>query len=278
MNKRVLLIGIGTLGTQAIDHMIELGTVADTCVFQDGTLDQPTGAATVLPVPNSFLEFETDIKNLFGPESHPDLQLVVLVGDLGIYGPQMLQISMIFQVESIVGIEVGIMGVLPFPKSPNHLYAHLAKSYLSTVSKTVYQFPLSTIAAETASEKHMWTRLFEHIAGTTDLAINMELSGLQQIDGADTVQRDISDIWGECVADTSLLVGTGDTVGSAFEQAVEPGWNTCSRAPLLSITGGTSDEVNAVLGQATELFGRKPWSTVGNGGSGGPVRVTVFVA
>lgn len=272
MKNQIILIGIGSHGNRAIQQMIDLGILVHTIVIiQDAGFEGSSADQVIRVSSNQELGRLVD----YVPLETEDL-MVIMVGDLRSNKSIVDHLIVHFKNADPL-VRIGLMGIVPpSPEPINIVKRNLFDTFRSFDS--FFVFPYDSMGKEmgAASTEKVWNQLIAHVCGAIELVVNGFSQGFQKA-GGPIAGHVISDIWGEFKLDNSLLVGTGSSVGEAFDQVLKLPITRKSDRAIMSLSGAVDGEIEQAVALVQEKFGEDLWVTVGPGGCGDEVRMALVV-
>jgi hypothetical protein len=221
--RKVLLIGVGSVGIKAIDKLVSNGVSSSTIKIQDNEDTKPDELSYKYILddqesPEQLRQFFTrKIENLKIDKD----DMVVVISDLGI--KITTAISTMLSVCAKSRIDITVMGVFPKQNSKEYDEAVFDSKYIQGHNrcKCFMGFSVEDVykELEASSDATSIDSTIEAIYNVTDTMINGKMTGYYRASDM-KVSYSLPQILGLHISTSNILFGTGKDSKTAFKEAV----------------------------------------------------------
>jgi hypothetical protein len=260
IDAKIMLIGIGSIGEEAVNRLVANGIDAHTVMILDDKLLTPTRTDAFRFLPDD-PTYDTKIAKWMSSEiKNQNLgkaDLCVLIGELGrslsfAFSPLLLALAE-------ADVNTAVMGILPPSEDLLHDDAIIDSDSMEEMCNYYFRFPIGDIQSgvESDIEIDVWEHAMNYVYQASELLLNGWVSGFKKASDQTIITGKVEDLFGEGKAYHGLHIGQGDNSLSAFQKATK---HYCDneKSVIVSVTGGES-AIAETVNLARERFGGELW-------------------
>jgi hypothetical protein len=252
---KIFLIGVGNVGTQAINKLNASGISASTMLIHDDEHTPPDALAFKFLQDAESMEklrslFQLKINNL-----KLDIDdMVIVIAELG--SNLSSTISTLKSECAKSGLELAVMGITQ-RLSNNYEQEMLEEEYIQEKlwPRYLIEFPIEAVYAELedASASEALDCIIDYICHVAETILNGKITGYSRISDM-TGTNYLPNIFGLNTSYSNILIGKGKDSATAFKEAIGNYNQTDCNAVAFSVTG-SAEAIEEAIDFASQFYG-----------------------